>query len=145
MRFVNNPQSFAPHGMIAAQTGQNANPFGDYAPQSSQITGILQGMYDAMTADLEKDNVNEAASQKSFEALMATKAQELKTLTATLQKQETDSASKSKALAESKTQRDDTTDQLAADEKFFDESKEAAQNKATEWSTRTRLRTEELA
>jgi len=41
--------------------------------------------------------------------------------------------------------RDDTTEQLAADEKFFEETKEAAENKATAWSTRTRLRTEELA
>jgi hypothetical protein len=143
MKFVENPQAFAPHGIIAAQTGQN--PFGDYAPQSSQITGILQGMYDAMTADLEKDNVHEAESQKSFEELMATKKQELKTLTATLQKQETDSASKQKQLAEDQVQRDDTTSQLAADEEFFDETKASAQAKATEWSVRTRLRVEELA
>jgi hypothetical protein len=129
--------------MSAAQIGQN--PFGDYAPQSSQITGILQGMYDAMTADLEKDNAHEAESQKSFEELMATKKQEQATLTATLQKQERDSASKGKQLAEESTQRDDTITQLAADEKFFDETKSAAEAKATEWSTRTRLRTEELA
>ncbi len=42
-------------------------------------------------------------------------------------------------------QRDDTTAQLAADEKFFEDTKAAAEVKATEWSTRTRLRTEELA
>jgi len=41
--------------------------------------------------------------------------------------------------------RDDTTAQLAADEKFFEETKSAAETKAQEWSTRTRLRTEELA
>merc|ERR1719174_1604688 len=106
MRFVENPQAFASHGMIAAQTGQN--PFGDYAPQSSQIQGILQGMYDAFTADLEKDNAKEANAQKSFEELMATKKQERETLVATLQKQETDQAAKSKKLSESTVTRDDT-------------------------------------
>jgi len=143
MRFVQNPQAYAAHGMVATQTGQN--PFGDYAPQSSQIQGILAGMHDTFKADLKKDIAAEEESLKSFEALMQTKNQELDTLTLTLQKQEGDSASKQKALAEDETQRDDTTASLAADEKFFDETKAAAQNKATEWSVRTRLRVEELA
>merc|ERR1719316_1352359 len=99
--------------MIAAQTGQN--PFGDYAPQSTQIQGILKGMYDAFTTDLEKDNADEANKQKSYEDLMATKKQELATLEATLQKQESDHAAKTKKLAEDKVLRDDTTEQLAAD------------------------------
>jgi hypothetical protein len=138
-RFVQNPTG----GMSAAQTGQN--PFGDYAPQSTQIQGILKGMYDAFTADLEKDNADESNKQKSHEDLMATKKQELATLTATLEKQEGDQASKTKKLAEDEVLRDDTTAQLAADEKFFEETKSAAETKAQEWSTRTRLRTEELA
>ena len=45
-------------------------------------------MYDAFTADLEKDNAAEAEAQKSFEEIMATKRQELATLEATLQKQD---------------------------------------------------------
>jgi len=142
-RFVQHPQSYAKVALSAAQTGQN--PFGDYAPQSSQIQGILKGMYDAFTTDLEKDNVNEANAQKSFEELMATKMQELKTLQATLEKQESDMAAKTKKLAEDEVLRDDTTADLAADEKFFEETKNAAEAKAAEWSTRTRLRTEELA
>merc|ERR1719487_2211454 len=141
--FVEKPQDFAKSGMIAAQTGQN--PFGDYAPQSTQIQGILKGMYDAFTTDLEKDNADEANKQKSYEDLMATKKQELATLEATLQKQESDHAAKTKKLAEDKVLRDDTTEQLAADEKFFEDTKAAAEAKAKEWSVRTRLRTEELA
>jgi hypothetical protein len=141
--FVAKPDAFAhTSGMSAAQIGQN--PFGDYAPQSTQIQGILKGMYDAFTADLEKDNAEEAESQKSFEELMATKAEELATLQATLQKQETDQAAKSKQLSESEVLLDDTTAQLEADEKFFADTKDACQAKATEWSVRTRLRTEEL-
>jgi len=141
-RFVAKPDAFVGKGMSAAQIGQN--PFGDYAPQSTQIQGILKGMYDAFTADLEKDNAEEADAQKSFEELMATKRQELATLEATLQKQETDVAAKTKKLSESQVLLDDTNAQLDADEKFFEDTKQACQTKATEWSVRTRLRTEEL-
>merc|ERR1719506_1842142 len=142
-RFVTKPSEFVhPSGMSAAQVGQN--PFGDYAPQSTQIQGILKGMYDAFTSDLEKDNAEEAETQKSFEELMATKAQELATLEATLQKQETDEAAKTKKLSESEVLLDDTTAQLEADETFFEDTKQACQAKATEWSVRTRMRTEEL-
>jgi len=144
-KFVTQPEAFigkSGGGMSAAQIGQN--PFGDYAPQSTQIQGILKGMYDAFTSDLEKDNVNEAEAQKSFEEIMATKKQERATLEATLQKQETDAAAKTKKLSESQVLLDDTTAQLKADEEFFEDTKQACQTKATEWSVRTRLRTEEL-
>merc|ERR1719299_344916 len=82
------------------QTGNN--PFGDYAPQSTQIQGILKGMYDGFTSDLEKDNAAEAEKQKSFEALLATKKAELATLEATLETQELDAAEATKTLADSK-------------------------------------------
>jgi DNA repair exonuclease SbcCD ATPase subunit len=143
--FVSKPDDFIgrhPTAVSAAQVGQN--PFGDYAPQSTQIQGILKGMYDAFTADLEKDNAEEAEAQKTFEEIMATKRAELATLEATLSKQETDMAEKSKKLSESEILLEDTMAQLEADEKFFEDTKEACQAKATEWSVRTRLRTEEL-
>jgi len=141
--FVAKPAAFVQHsGMSAAQIGQN--PFGDYAPQSSAIQGILKGMYDAFTMDLEKDNAAEAESQKSFEELMATKKQELETLELTLQKQETDLADKTKLKSESEVELDDTVAQLAADETFFADTKDACKAKATEWSIRTQMRTEEL-
>jgi len=53
-------------------------------------------------------------------------------------------ASKNKRLSESEVLLDDTNTDVDNDEKFFDETKEACQAKATEWSVRTRLRTEEL-
>eukprot|EP00929_Paragymnodinium_shiwhaense_P111685 TRINITY_DN79_c0_g2_i1.p1 TRINITY_DN79_c0_g2~~TRINITY_DN79_c0_g2_i1.p1 ORF type:complete len:497 (-),score=211.34 TRINITY_DN79_c0_g2_i1:155-1645(-) len=128
--------------MSAAQIA--SNPFGDYAPQSTQIQGILKGMYDTFVADLEKANSEEAEAQKSFEALMATKMAEHATLTATLQKHEVDQAEKTTQVAQSAQLRDDTTAQLAADQTFFGETKDACKSKAADWSTRTRLRTEEL-
>merc|ERR1719440_989263 len=144
--FVVKPDDFmgAPtHGMSAAQIGQ-PNPFGDYAPQSTQIQGILKGMYDAVTADLEKDNAEEADAEKAFQELFATKLKELNTLQLTLEKQETDLAEKTKDLSEAEVLLDDTQQTLEADEAFFEDTKEACQAKANEWSVRTRLRTEEL-
>merc|ERR1712232_589171 len=53
-RFVDKPEAFVGKGkpLSAVQTA-NKNPFGDYAPQSTAIQGILKGMYDSFTADLE--------------------------------------------------------------------------------------------
>jgi len=82
------------NGMSALQLRNN--PFGDYAPQSTQIQGILKGMYDAFTADLEKDNAEEAEKQKAFEEFMKTKGQEQATLKLTLEKHEDAKAKKIK-------------------------------------------------
>merc|ERR1719265_2313412 len=132
-QFVEKPEDFVggrAEGLSAAQIANN--PFGDYAPQSTQIQGILKGMYDAFTADLEKDNAEEADKQKAFEELMATKKQEQETLEATLEKQEHDSANKTKELSDSKITRDDTEKQLKADEVFFEDTKSGCKAKAGE-------------
>jgi len=147
-RFVAHPQEFAARpkhdggSFSAAQVGNN--PFGDYAPKSTQITGILKGMYDAFASDIEKDNVDEASKQKSFEELMQLKTDELETLRATLESSKTSEAEKTKQLSETRALRDDTGASQKADEAFFQETKEACKGKAEEWSERSRLRTEEL-
>jgi len=142
--FITKPESFVGKTvqMSAAQIAQN--PYGDYAPASSAIQGILKGMYDSMAADLEKDNAEEADREKAFRELMATKKAEQETLETTLEKQSHDEAHKSKALSDAKTNRDDTDTQMRADEKFFEETKDACKVKAGEWAERSRLRTEEL-
>merc|ERR1719410_911627 len=143
--FLNRPEDFVggSTGMVSAMQMAN-NPFGDYAPKSGQIQGILKGMYDAFTGDLEKSNAEEAEKQKGFEDLMKTKKAELAALEATLEKQETEEAEKTKALSESKQSLDDTKTQLEDDEAFFDEPKNSCQEKASQWAVRVRLRTEEL-
>lgn len=143
-KFVEHPDNFMGHaGTLNAMQIAN-NPFGDYAPQSTQIQGILKGMYDAFTASLEKANAEEAEQQKAFEELMATKKKELDTLQLTLEKQELDSAQKTKKLADARVDLDDTKEQLKADEIFFATTKDACKVKSQEWSERSRLRTEEM-
>jgi hypothetical protein len=144
-KFVEKPEDFVSGSHVALSAVQIANnPFGDYAPQSTKIQGILKGMYDSFTADLEKANAEEAEAQKLFQALMATKKAEHDTLQATLERQTLDEAEKSKQASESRRLADDTAAQLKADEKFFAESKKACKAKAGDWAKRTRLRTEEL-
>jgi hypothetical protein len=145
-KFVEQPEDFLStahrDGMSAVQIAQN--PFGDYAPQSTQIQGILKSMYDAFAADLEKSNAEEAVEQKAFQELMSTKKMELKTLQATLGHHELNKANKEKEEAATQQLRDDTEAQVEADETFFDETKAACQTKARQWSERSRLRFEEL-
>jgi len=76
--------------------------------------------------------------------LMGTKMQELATLKATLEQKTKENADAEKALADANVLLEETKNQLAADEKFFEETKAACKAKAAEWAERTRLRTEEM-
>merc|ERR1719262_951130 len=140
--FVANPDHFINKESFSG--AQVENPFGDYAPASTQIQGILKGMYDSFTGDLEKANAEEADKQKAFEELMGTKLQEYETLVATLETKTKEKADAEKQLADDKVLLEETKAQLAADEKFFEETKAACKAKAAVWAERTRLRTEEL-
>merc|ERR1719313_1891105 len=101
--FVADPTKFVSSGFIGAQTGaESMNPHGDYAPASTQIQGILKGMYDSFSADLEKANAEEGDKQKAFEELMATKMKELETLQAPLETATGSHADAEKMLADDK-------------------------------------------
>merc|ERR1719437_132089 len=85
-QFIQHPENFMGHSSTVSAMQIANNPFGDYAPQSTQIQGILKGMYDSFTTSLEKANAEESEQQKSHEELMATKKTELATLQDTLDK-----------------------------------------------------------
>jgi hypothetical protein len=138
--FVSNPAI----GMSAMQTGQGQNPFGDYAPKSDQITGILQGLHDSFVASLEKANAKEVSDNKAFDDLMDTKKKELKTLTGDLDRQELDFAEKKRSLASHREELDDTKADLKADESLFQETEATCKQRAAEWSQRSKLRSLEL-
>merc|ERR550539_1029174 len=113
-RFVDRPEEFVGGQVGVLSAAQIANnPFGDYAPQSTQIQGILRGMYQAFTSDLEEADAREASQQKAFEQLMATHQQELLTLEATHQSQVSDSSRKSLEKDTSNEQLEDTNTQLS--------------------------------
>lgn len=132
--------------LSAAQTAQRQpTVFGDYAPQSTQVQGILKSMYDSFAGDLEEGNGEEANKQKSYQELMETKKAELKTLQETLLREQTDEATKTKTVADSRKSMDESKVQLEAAENFFKESKTSCKTKAGEWADRSRMRTEELS
>merc|ERR1719473_1919453 len=110
-----------------AQIAQN--PFGDYAPASTVIQGILKEMYDGFTSSLEEANADEASKAKEFEDLYGTKLAELDTLKSTLAKKSEDQAEAGKTLADTKEELEATKKQLEEDEKFFEETKEACKAK----------------
>merc|ERR1719449_132368 len=141
--FVHDPMQFYGHPKFSG--AQVKNPFGDYAPASGAIQGMLKGMYDSMTSDLESKNADQAIKQKQFEELTATKDAELATLQATLSKKKETLGEDTKTMTDSEVERDETQAQLKADEKFFEETKSACKAKADDWAERSRLRTEELA
>jgi hypothetical protein len=138
--FVSNPAG----GMSAVQTGETQNPFGDYAPQSDQITGILKGLYDSFVASLEKSNTEEDKSQKTFEELMESKKQELKSLTSSLDTSELEFAEKTQTLTQDKEQLDDTKVDLESAETLFTETEATCKEKAKEFELRSQLRKREL-
>jgi len=143
--FIRDPTGFYSQEKAKLGAVQIKGNFGDYAPASGQIQGLLKGMYDAMVSDLESKNAEQAMSQKSYEELMATKKSELETLNSNLQKKTTQLGEDKKELSESDIERDETEVQLADDTKFFQEAKEACRTKANNWATRTKLRSEELS
>merc|ERR1719163_1896037 len=144
--FVKDPTGFFSKKSASFSGAQvSQNPFGDYAPASTVIQGTLKNMYDTFTSSLESANADESGKQKSYEELMATKKSELATLQTTLGNKQTTLGETSRNLADSEAERAATQKQLADDEAFFEETKNACKSRADDWAERSRLRTEELA
>jgi len=136
--FVRDPSPFV-HPKFSGIQQKNMQP------QSGMIQGILKGMYDSFTADLESKNADQALRQKTYEELTSTKDSELNTLKSTLAKKKETVGDDTKTLTDSSIERDETQKQLKADEKFFEDTKLSCKNQADAWAERSRLRTEELA
>lgn len=149
-QFVQNPDGFEQKKpiMSGAEMGSrvgSANPFGDYAPASTQVVGILKSMYDSFVADLEKDNAEEAEKQKAYEELQKAQLEEHESLVEALKGKTEEHADDGKSLADHKVLLEDSKAQLEIDEKIFLETKDVCKQKAADWATRTKLRTEEIA
>merc|ERR1719223_1793673 len=128
--------------MIRSAASQSHTGRSAYAPQSTTIQGILTDMYNTFAKDLESATQAEAKSQRDFEALIAAKQDLLAKMQESVQKKET--AEAEVILAESMQSYDNTEAQLKADIKFFDATKDACTTKASDWTTRKGLRSEEL-
>merc|ERR1719352_350390 len=118
---------------------------GAYQTQSGAIQGILADMMDSFTRDYASTLDEEKQKQSDFDALMATKTDDLKKLEKALADKELNTGNDAKQLATDQKEREETTDELKAAEEFLATTTDACKSKANEWAERTRLRTEELA
>jgi ribosomal protein S15P/S13E len=124
-----------------ASSGANAHR---YAPQSVTIQGILTDMYNTFATDLEQATNDEATANRKFESFLYEKAVQRNEAVATKLKKEKKKAESEEQLADATQGYDDTEAQMEADIEFFDQTKEACENKADEWSERKRLREAEI-
>lgn len=115
-----------------------------YAPQSATIQGILSDMYHTFASNLEKAEHSEATLHRNYEALMDVKHKELVTLQETSAKKQQEKAEAETILADATQNYADTEEQMKADIKFFDVTKESCEGKTEEWSKRKELRASEL-
>jgi len=143
--FVANPSKFYSQKQHKFSGIQQKGNFGDYAPGSGAIQGILKGMYDQFTMDLERKNVEEAQWQKQYEDIYLLKGDEAKELANTISSKEQSLVDDDKELSDKKVERDETQTQMVDDEKFFMQTKKSCKTRADQWAERTRLRTEEQA
>merc|ERR1719375_439981 len=124
----------------------HANPaLGTYNAQSGVIQGILAQMKEDFEKELKDSAEEEEEAASQHAKLMETKRADLALLEATLIKTKQAQGDDTQQLAEDQEERSETQKQLKADEIFFDETKTACSAKATQWSSRSAARTEELA
>merc|ERR1719443_2050015 len=118
---------------------------GAYETQSTAIQGILADMMDSFTRDYASTLDEEKQKQKDYDALMATKRDDLKKLEKALADKELNEGNDAKQLATDQKEREETQDELKAAEEFLETTTDACKSKANEWAERSRLRTEEIA
>merc|ERR1719473_1961636 len=115
-----------------------------YSPFEPTITQILKDLLESFRATQETETSNEADCQKSYEEIMASKAEELATKKQMLADKEDNKAKQNKDEAANQAQWQITADQLEAANKVFKSAKESCTKLAEKWEERKKLREEEL-
>lgn len=116
-----------------------------YAPQSVTIQGILADIYTTMSRDLQDATTTEANRNREYENLSATIADNIAKLEAKKKATEETKASAEETLAQTTQSFDDITAEKAANVEFFDATKASCTEKHSEWTTRSTLRSDEIA
>lgn len=120
------------------------NRFGDYSQKSGQIQGILKEMYDSFCKELEKLDVDEGTKTKTFESLIDLKESELASLKTQINKFGSEKGDIIQSLAAATSEHADCQRALKEAKEFFDVTKKNCKEKVIAWSTRTKLRTQEI-
>jgi len=115
-----------------------------YAPQSGQISGILQTIHDEMSAAFADATATENAAIQAYKELMAARLKEKAALTAAIEAKLTKIGELGVSIAEMKNDAGDTAEALAADQKFLAELEKGCATKTGEWEARSKTRADEL-
>merc|ERR1719343_1999560 len=116
-----------------------------YAPQSGEIFGILQQMKETFEKDMSESQKEELANQKAYEELKAAKDEQIAAGQAQVNSKTQELADTDERLATSKQDIEDTKNTLSADSKFLMELKERCSMTDSEWETRQKTRSDEMA
>merc|ERR1719261_2444897 len=115
-----------------------------YAPASGEIFGILKQMRETFESNLSQSQKDELQNSDDYENLKAAKEQEIKASTDQIEVKTQELADTDEKLANAKTDLEDTTNGLTADEKFLVTLRGQCQTIDAEWEARQKTRTEEI-
>jgi hypothetical protein len=102
-------------------------------------------MYTTFASNLEEATMTEAKQNKNYEKLTATMQMEAIDMNTIKARSADEKAEAESDLADATATYDTTTDQMKSDIKFFDETRDACDNKHKEWTLREKMREQELA
>jgi len=115
-----------------------------YAPQSSEIFGILKQMKETFDQNLAASQEEENANQRAYEDLKAAKEEEISAGQAQVDAKTQELAETDEKNAQAKQDIEDTRNSLAADEDFLAMLKEKCQMTDQEWEERQKTRQLEM-
>jgi len=123
---------------------QQAPSAGSYAPQSGQILGILKQMMETFESNLSQSQKDELGASADYENLKAAKEHEIEAGLDQIEVKTQDLATTDEKLAQAKTDLEDTTNSLTADQKFLKNLKEQCALINSEWEERQKTRNMEI-
>merc|ERR1719399_2731431 len=111
-----------------------------YNPQSGQIFGILKQMKETFETNLAEMQKEEAENQDAYESLKAAKESEIAAGTSQIEAKTAELADTDQKNADSKEDKENTQETLAADTKFLADLKDKCASFDAEYAARTKTR-----
>jgi len=115
-----------------------------YAPQSSEIFGVLENMRDNFQANLSDAQKEEASRQAAFDSLKVAKEGEIAAAQEQVSTKSAQLADTQEKLAQAKQDLEDTRNSLSADQKYLSDLKVKCQATDAEWAERQKTRQAEI-
>lgn len=151
-KFVDNPTdvtSQAPSSkpslsVVTMRSAVKHNPFGDYAPGSTRIFGVLQGLEEKLVTDLADMRQRETDRIAAFEAFMQAKKIEQDHIANVFGTQMQYKARWVKELNAALQERKATDTSIVVEKDYMQETEQICREKARSWSERSHMRMGEM-